>query len=107
MNPLALSPLPADKTALVARLTDGLAPAQLQWLSGYLAGAASLLHGDAPAAVTRDKAPASQRLSIVYGSQTGNARRVAEQLAQRAEGAGLAVRVLAADAYPLDRKSVV
>ncbi|PKM01565.1 MAG: assimilatory sulfite reductase (NADPH) flavoprotein subunit, partial [Gammaproteobacteria bacterium HGW-Gammaproteobacteria-7] len=36
-----------------------------------------------------------------YGSQTGNARRLAEELAKRAEVAGLAVRLLRADDYPL------
>ena len=38
---------------------------------------------------------------MVYGSQTGNARRVAERLAQDAEAAGVPVRLLRADAYPL------
>ncbi|HET8765595.1 MAG TPA: flavodoxin domain-containing protein, partial [Rhodanobacter sp.] len=40
------------------------------------------------------------RLTVVYGSQTGNAKRLAEQLVQQAEASGLAVRLLRADAYP-------
>jgi sulfite reductase (NADPH) flavoprotein alpha-component len=40
-------------------------------------------------------------MTVLYGSQTGNARRVAEQLAAQAEQAGQAVRLLRADAYPL------
>jgi sulfite reductase (NADPH) flavoprotein alpha-component len=43
----------------------------------------------------------SARLSIVYGSQTGNAKRLAEELSRQAEGSGLSVRLLRADAYPL------
>lgn len=35
------------------------------------------------------------------GSQTGNAKRIAEQLASRSEAAGVPVRLLRADAYPL------
>lgn len=40
------------------------------------------------------------RLTIVYGSQTGNARRLAEQLARRSNEAGLPTRLLRADVYP-------
>ena len=41
------------------------------------------------------------RLTIVYGSQTGNGKRIAERLGRNAEAAGLAARVYAAGAYPL------
>ncbi len=44
---------------------------------------------------------AASTLTIVYGSQTGNSRRIAESLAREAESAGVAVRLLRADAYPL------
>ncbi len=40
-----------------------------------------------------------QRLTVLYGSQTGNARREAEKLVQAAEAAGLAVRLVRTDAY--------
>ena len=100
--PLPLSPLPPERTELLAHLVDGLDLPALYWLSGYTAGLAAQsaqinrLPGTAPA----KESVASQRLTIVYGSQTGNARRVAEQLGREAEGAGLAVRVVRADAYP-------
>ena len=42
-----------------------------------------------------------QVLTIVYGSQTGNARRLAEALARDAESAGLTVKLARADAYPV------
>ncbi len=102
---LAPSPLPEERKALLARVVEGLDDASLWWLSGYAAGLAqghhapqlALLQGNAqPAGI----AQASQRLTIVYGSQTGNARRVAEKLAAEAEAAGLNVRLLRADAYP-------
>jgi sulfite reductase (NADPH) flavoprotein alpha-component len=92
-------PLPADKADLLARLTDGLDTPRLWWLSGYAAGLAERPAQAAPAPVVEAHAGAS--LSIVYGSQTGNAKRLAERLAQQAEAAGLAVRLLRADAYPL------
>ncbi|TDR42432.1 sulfite reductase (NADPH) alpha subunit [Tahibacter aquaticus] len=102
-NPaLPLTPLPEAKASDLARLVDGLDNASLWWLSGYAAGLASQ-----PTSVARAvsaalaKEPASApRLSVVYGSQTGNAKRLAEQLAKNAESAGLQVRLLRADAYP-------
>jgi len=92
---------------LLARLTDGLDVAALHWLSGYAAGLASQqLRGvRALQSVPLSEAPLADadspaRLTIVFGSQTGNARRIAERLAHAAEAAGLAVRLLRADAYP-------
>lgn len=89
------STLDAERLALLARLTSGLAPAALYWIAAYSAGQAAQLQAPAPVAET------GERLSIVYGSQTGNARRVAEQLAARAEAAGLPLRLLRAGAYPV------
>ena len=100
----SLSPLPLSTAQgdLLRRLVDGLDPQRLWWLSGYAAG---LANAQAPALDPATAAPASAvrpsaRLTIVYGSQTGNAKREAEALASTAESAGLAVRLLRADAYP-------
>ena len=93
---LPAPPLPEDKVDLLARLTEGLDAPGLWWVSGYAAGLAAR-PGARPAAAS----DAAARLTVVYGSQTGNARRLAEQLARQAEGAGLAVRLLRAEAYPL------
>lgn len=99
---LPLIPLPEAKSAELARLVEGLDPAALWWLSGYAAGLASQTTTVARAvsgALAKDPATAP-RLSVVYGSQTGNAKRLAEQFAQKAEAAGLQVRLLRADVYP-------
>lgn len=96
---LPVPPLPAEKTLLAARLIEGLDAQALHWLSGYMAGAAARsVSAGALAAVA---APAAAvRLTVLYGSQTGNAKRVAEGLAERARAEGLEVRLLRADAYP-------
>lgn len=94
---LPVPPLPGDKVDLLARLTEGLDAPGLWWLSGYAAGLAAR-PGARPAAA---EPQAGARLTVVYGSQTGNARRLAEQLVRQAEQQGLAVRLLRADAYPL------
>ncbi|RDZ29772.1 assimilatory sulfite reductase (NADPH) flavoprotein subunit [Lysobacter silvisoli] len=98
---LLAAPLPEDRLAPLLRLTDGLDRDGLWWLSGYAAGLARAAAGGVPAAVPAlPEARSGERLSVVYGSQTGNAKRLAEQLAAQAEQAGLAVRLLRADAYP-------
>jgi sulfite reductase (NADPH) flavoprotein alpha-component len=109
---IPLGPLDAERGELLRRVVDGLDPAALQWLSGFAAGVAyARAPGEAavgavpavlaasPAAAPRSEAAA--RLAVVYGSQTGNGRRIAERLGRAAEAAGLAVRVHAARDYPL------
>ena len=93
------TPLSADQQSLLSTFTAGADPASLLWASGYLAGMARALpvHAVAPAPVAATHP--SQRLTVVYGSQTGNARRQAEKIADAAKAAGLAVRLLRADAY--------
>ena len=105
-SPQLDSTLDADKLAQLARLTSGLSPADLYWIAAYSAALAARLPAHAGLASVGESpaVPASragERLSIVYGSQTGNSRRVAEQLAGNAESAGLLVRLLRAGAYPL------
>jgi sulfite reductase (NADPH) flavoprotein alpha-component len=106
---LPLGPLDPERGELLRRVVEGLDPAALQWLSGFAAGVAyarvpSVAANDpaaigTPAALARNEPVA--RLAVVYGSQTGNGRRLAERLGRTAEAAGLAVRVYAARDYPL------
>lgn len=100
--PLPRLPLPRDRAQHLEQLTQGLDSASLWWLSGY----AAALAGRAGVALetpvdARAAAEPAARLAIIYGSQTGNAKRVAEALAQRAGDAGYVVRLSRADAYPL------
>jgi sulfite reductase (NADPH) flavoprotein alpha-component len=98
-------PLPlldAERSALLARLTDGLDASALHWISGYAAGLAAR---GAPAlavvsARDRDVDVAPTRVTVLYGSQTGNARREAERLVEALLGEGADVRLVRADAYP-------
>jgi sulfite reductase (NADPH) flavoprotein alpha-component len=110
---LPLGPLDPERGELLRRVVDGLDPSALQWLSGFAAGVA---YARAPGAAAHEptglpagiaapaaapQAGAAARLAVVYGSQTGNGRRIAERLGRAAEAAGLAVRVYAARDYPL------
>jgi sulfite reductase (NADPH) flavoprotein alpha-component len=89
-------PLDASRQQLLDQLVAGLDAPALQWLSGYIAGVAS---GRAPAAAPQPR-PATPRLTVLYGSQTGNARRLAEKIGRRAVEAGVETRVLATGDYP-------
>lgn len=104
MTAATLSPLPEDKQPLVGRLVEGLDVTALQWLSGYIAGIASQRQTASRSAAADTVSTAidvQSRLTVIYGSQTGNAKRLAEDLGRRASSAGLAVRVVRADAYPV------
>ncbi|MGH8145064.1 MAG: assimilatory sulfite reductase (NADPH) flavoprotein subunit [Rhodanobacteraceae bacterium] len=94
-------PLPEPKARQLLSLTEGLDDASLWWLSGYTAGLAQRATPAPTEAHAASPTALEAHASIVYGSQTGNARRVAEQLARQLEGAGLGVRLLRADAFPL------
>ncbi|MEO6104394.1 MAG: assimilatory sulfite reductase (NADPH) flavoprotein subunit, partial [Pseudoxanthomonas sp.] len=97
-----------ERKTLLARVVEGLDGPSLWWLSGYAAGLAQGQLATHPGSVAAQglavlpggAAQTSQRLTIVYGSQTGNARREAEKLAAESEAAGLNVRLLRADSYP-------
>ncbi len=99
---LAPSYLPEAKHKLLTELTDGLESNALSWLSGYFAGVAQGKQAGrgAPPAISAVAAThAARQLTIVYGSQTGNAKRVAESLAERTGALGLNTRVVRADRY--------
>jgi sulfite reductase (NADPH) flavoprotein alpha-component len=93
------STLSADKLDQLRRLAEGLTAAELYWVAAWSASLATQAQqggGLSPAAAKQ----AAATLTIVYGSQTGNAKRLAEQLAKRSEAHGVPVRLLRADAYP-------
>jgi sulfite reductase (NADPH) flavoprotein alpha-component len=64
---------------------------QLTWLSGYLSGLAAVPH-----ASTAAVSPATQQagLTILYGSQTGNAKELAGVFSAKAKAKGLPAQVL-------------
>ena len=87
-----------ERLSALERLVDDLGPADLYWIAAWSAARAERLQrGEAVATSAK---VAGERLTILYGSQTGQARRVASQLSTNAENAGLSVRLVRADAYP-------
>ncbi|MGI4823138.1 MAG: assimilatory sulfite reductase (NADPH) flavoprotein subunit [Janthinobacterium lividum] len=99
-----LPTLPAglDEAAL-QKLTAGLSPQQLVWLSGYLYGQASSAGNGvaaAPASAAAPVAKPTEKLTILFGSHTGNGKKIAEQAAAAAATRGLTAEVRDMNDYP-------
>jgi sulfite reductase (NADPH) flavoprotein alpha-component len=65
--------------AQINQATSALNSQHLTWLSGYLAGLAQTGQSGQVIAAPQVSAAASQSLTILYGSQTGNAKSVADE----------------------------
>jgi sulfite reductase (NADPH) flavoprotein alpha-component len=94
------APLTDDQVAQLNQLLQGMEGWQVEWLSGYLSGyraAQQAMQEPAleMAAVSADK----PTLTILYGSQTGNAEELAEKLADKANGHGIKASVIDMAAY--------
>jgi sulfite reductase (NADPH) flavoprotein alpha-component len=89
----------------VQALTRSLAPEQARWLSGYFAGLDAGLQRGAqqgfPITPIVEAAPAvaSRTLTILYGTETGNAAELAKALAASAKESGLATEAVDMASY--------
>lgn len=72
---------------------SGLDASQLLWASGYLAGLAQSGKVDVAAAPQVEKAT-EKSITILYGSQTGNAKSLAEQYLEKVNADGLSARLM-------------
>ncbi|MBH8559516.1 assimilatory sulfite reductase (NADPH) flavoprotein subunit [Hymenobacter negativus] len=87
--------------AHLRQLATGLSAQQLVWLSGYFYGQATS-GGAAVAAVAAAPAVATpaEKLTIIYGSHTGNGKKVAQQAFEAAKQRGLTAEVRDMNDYP-------
>jgi sulfite reductase (NADPH) flavoprotein alpha-component len=93
-------PLDAGQQDQLAALLGELDPQALNWVSGYVAGLAA---ERARAVAPRAQAEIAPRVLVLYGSQTGNGRRVAERLGRSLEAAGLNAQVTTMADFPSRR----
>ena len=104
MPTLPLLPPQLDEAAL-QQFTADLSAQQLMWLSGYFYGQATSGAAAVPAAAAAAPAalaPAAVgKLTILYGSHTGNGKKIAQQAAAAAQRRGLlGAEVLDMNDYP-------
>ncbi|MCM3626861.1 assimilatory sulfite reductase (NADPH) flavoprotein subunit [Paenibacillus glycanilyticus] len=110
------SPFTGEQAELLNKLLPTLTGSQMQWLSGYLAfygagnntalasvaaGAAAV--AEAPLAAVPDLPQALKEATILFGSQTGNAQRLAGRLADKLKGQGFEVTVSAMNKYKTNK----
>ncbi|WP_347330574.1 assimilatory sulfite reductase (NADPH) flavoprotein subunit [Marinimicrobium locisalis] len=95
------SPLNDAQRQHVDALVRELNEQQLDWVQGYLAGYRAALRpgGEAPSAPQ----PQGAKLTILFGSQTGNAETLAERLTEQARAKGLEVECLDMNDFPARR----
>ncbi|WP_423187817.1 assimilatory sulfite reductase (NADPH) flavoprotein subunit [Alishewanella sp. d11] len=86
------SPLSEQQVAQLQGLVSQLNPIQQAWVSGYLAASAQLAGQNISAAPAAVVAPAAT-LTILFGSQTGNAKHVAQDIGDAASAKGFTVKV--------------
>jgi sulfite reductase (NADPH) flavoprotein alpha-component len=102
------SPFDSQQVELLNRLLATLSPDQTTWLGGYLAGIRQALEASVPAAADTaiggtarepQAAAGALEVTILYGSQTGNAMRLARKMARRLEKRGFAAALSCMSEY--------
>lgn len=83
---LKTNPLNEKQLVALSELTKELTPEQAIWVSGYLEGRLAASNpGDASTFVVQKEEIATvAKLTILYGTETGNAKDLAERLAEKA-----------------------
>lgn len=95
------SPLNDSQASLLKQAVAELSPQQLAWVSGYFYGVSQNSQLTAALPSAQLEAATAQQLTIIYASQTGNAKGVAEQLQAKFGNAGLSSKLFDAADYKL------
>ncbi|ATV45523.1 NADPH-dependent assimilatory sulfite reductase flavoprotein subunit [Pectobacterium brasiliense] len=105
VSPTSLLPLSAEQLTRLQAATGDFSSTQLAWLSGYFWGLVQQPGNVQPGAIAATATTASavtvpvQTITLISASQTGNARRVAEQLRDDLLAAKLSVNLVNAGDY--------
>ncbi len=108
--PASVFPLDTEQTNTLQTAVSGLSAQQLQWVSGYVAGLAAATGRTAVLASAQSAlaAPANssgEKLTVLYGSQTGNGAEVAAALVDSANAKGYTAEAISlADYKPSNLK---
>ncbi|WP_394801115.1 hypothetical protein [Niabella ginsengisoli] len=88
--------LSEDKLQKIKDFTSTLSREELIWLNGYIAGKAGGLQTTSGSA-----APAgiAKKITLAYGTETGNSKKLATQLAGIAKKKGIGVKLAGLDQY--------
>ncbi|WP_421194238.1 assimilatory sulfite reductase (NADPH) flavoprotein subunit [Aeromonas enteropelogenes] len=92
-----LAPLSDEQQRQLSQALSTLNTQQLAWVSGYLYGLSQ--SGQQPVATSTAAVAPGGNLTILYGSQTGNAKGVASAIKAQAEARGLPVTLISMADY--------
>ena len=95
-----MSILSSEKLAVLQSLVTGASKEELIFMNGYLSG---LLSGDGqsqPQAVAAK--PGVNKITIAYGTETGNSKKLAVDFAAKAKKVGINAKVVSLDQYRLN-----
>ncbi|PCS22756.1 assimilatory sulfite reductase (NADPH) flavoprotein subunit [Candidatus Enterovibrio escicola] len=100
------NPLDDQQIDQLRELTSELTPQQMAWISGYFLGlsqtsATAIRKPQLPIPEISTKKKPVGKLTIIYASQTGNAKGVAQMLEVQAKVNGIEVMLYSADDYKL------
>ena len=89
------------KIKAINELIATLSRDEIIWLNGYLTGLVSENQDTTDLPLEEINAAASQRLTIAFGTETGNAKNLATSFAARAKKTGMPVKLVSLDQYRL------
>ena len=72
---------------------------ELIWMTGYMNGIVKGLESKAEPALPRTATP--QKITILYGTETGNSKKIASDFARQAKGQNVMAKVISMDQYRL------
>ncbi len=92
-----------DKIKLLQELVEGLDRAELSWLGGYMTGLAAVKTvAILPAAVNAPVTQVPAKITIAYGTESGNAKKLAAGFVKRAKDFGIQAKLVNLAQYRLN-----
>ena len=90
--------LSSQKKKLLDELIANASKEELAWINGYMSGI--LVGGEVPQATTLK--PAVNKITITYGTETGNSKKLASDFAAKAKKIGINAKLISLDQYRLN-----
>jgi sulfite reductase (NADPH) flavoprotein alpha-component len=89
------------KIKIVKDLVADLSRDEIIWLNGYLAGIVAAGEESSKPPVGLGSSPSVTKITLAFGTETGNAKKLATSFAAKAKKSGIQVKLVALDQYRL------
>jgi sulfite reductase (NADPH) flavoprotein alpha-component len=93
--------LTAPKLKIIQELIAGSTKEELIWMNGYLAGIVAA-QSEAPESLLTTASPTVGKITIAYGTESGNSKKLATDFATKAKKKGIATKLVSLDQYRLN-----